>query len=61
MQAVSLYSCFGYSESNSGLKVPDFQTIRKSAQTSFNISVYNSPVETDRFHTMVRNMSRLSA
>ncbi len=61
MQAVSLSFCFGLSESNGGLKVPDFQTIRKSARTSFDISVYNSPVETDRFHTMIRNMSRLSA
>lgn len=47
-------------ESNDGLKVPDFQTIRKSARTSFDISVYNSPIDTDRFHAMIRDMSRLS-
>ena len=46
--------------SNGGLKVPDFQTIRKSARTSFDISVYNSPVDTDRFHAMVRDISRRS-
>ena len=61
MQAVSLYYCFGHGESNGGLKVPDFQTIRKSARISFDLSVYNSPVDTDRFHAMVRDMRRLSA
>lgn len=61
MQAVSLSYCFGLSESNRSFKVPGFQTIRKSAQTTFDMSVYSSPVETDRSHTMVRNMSRLSA
>ena len=60
MKAVSLCYYFGHSESNGGLKVPDFQIIRKSARISFNISVYNSPVDTDRFHTMVRDMRRLS-
>lgn len=34
--------------------------MRKSGQVSFDLSVYNSSVDTDRFHTMVRDMSTLS-
>ncbi len=60
MQAVSLYCYFGPRESKNGLKVPDFQTIRKSARASFDTSVYNSPVDTDRFHPMVRDISKRS-
>ena len=60
MQAVSLYYCFGPRESNDGLKVPEFQTIRKSARTSFDTSVYNSPVDTHCLHPMVHDTSKRS-
>ncbi len=43
-----------------GVEVPDFHTLRNSRRSSFDISVYNSAVDTDRFHTMVRHLSNLS-
>ena len=61
MQTVSLCLFFGLCESDGTLEVPDFQNIRKSTQTSFDISVYNSPVDTARFHTLVRDLSKLFA
>ena len=58
MQAVSLCYWLSSRESNGGLEVPDFKTIQKLARTSFDISVYNSPVSTDHFHMMVRDLSK---
>lgn len=60
MQAVSSSYCFGLSESNGGLQVPDFQTLHKSTRIAFDISVYNSPIDTGRFHAMVCDIYRLS-
>lgn len=35
--------------------------MRESTRISFHISVYNSPIDTDRFHPVALNLSRLSA
>lgn len=59
MQAVSFHQCFDPRESDGGLKVPGFQTIRKSVRSSFDISVYTSSVDTDRFHRIPRYIEAL--
>lgn len=41
--------------------VPDFRTMRKSSQSTLHISAYDSSEATGRFHTLIRNISRLSA
>ncbi|KAL9126166.1 MAG: hypothetical protein Q9217_004746 [Psora testacea] len=41
--------------------IPDYQTLRKSEKSSFDISVYNSAADTARFLTMVCNLSRQSS
>ena len=43
------------------LSVPDFQTMRKSAKSSSDVTVYNSAADTVRFRVMVCNLSRLSS
>ena len=43
------------------MSVPDFQSLRKSEKSSFDISVYNSAADTAGFHTMICNLSRLSS
>jgi len=41
--------------------VPDFRTMRKCGRISFDISAYDSSQATERFHTVIRDISRLSA
>ena len=60
MQAVSFSFCFGSSESDVFYKLMIFQKLQKSTRISFDISVCNSPIDTDRFHAMVCDISRLS-
>lgn len=59
MQTVSLFYYFDFIESNCDLQVSDFQTLQKSTRTFFDIFVYNSSIDTDRFHAMICNIFKL--
>lgn len=41
--------------------MPDFRSIRKSSHSLFDISAYDSAEATERFHTLIRDLSRRSA
>lgn len=60
MQAVSLPWSLESRYTTLTLEVPDFRAMREAGQSSFNISVYNSAVDTDRFHSLVRSTWVLS-